>query len=143
MLQLWGRKMSLHVVTNPLLRLLSLLLICQYQMRNPHQIHLEVWKKMTHCVMLLKISILLPQRVYWTPTFLEISLEELTDQNILRSPAQPSFHVTTNITGFIVLVHQPSCLVHDIFTGSGRVFFVSQIWPKNGAGLGKTQRVSC
>ena len=44
-------------------------------------------------------------------------------QNILRSPAQPSFHVTTNITGFIVLVHQPSCLVHDIFTGSGRVFF--------------------
>ena len=63
----------------------------------------------------------------WTPTFLEISLQELTGQNILRSPIQPSFHVTTNITGFIVLVHQPSCLVHDIFTGSGRVFFVSQI----------------
>lgn len=74
-------------------------------------------------------AILLQQRGLlgnWTPTFMEISLEELMGQNILRSPVQPSFHVTTNITGFIVLVHQTSCLVHDVFTGSGRVFFVSQ-----------------
>lgn len=46
---------------------------------------------------------LLQQRVYRvieppTPSFQEILLEGLTGQNISRSPEQPSFHVTPNIT---------------------------------------------